>query len=215
MRLPQRMAMTWAGSFNSRQSTISTITGNGDSISVATTETEVDHASAIEVDAIPYRLRRSRTRWLEDYELNAGASQKNGDSAKPKLNRVPCLIRCSPEKVRGFINATSREATIHRPSEIPRNHRPSKPLFVLGKKNCERCWHNPETPPCDLCMSALTADQPRPVLIHAVVERNAQPQSSVCVWLSSVYSIHVLMQCFAFTLFSPLFCSSLPIPAII
>lgn len=77
---------------------------------------------------------RARTRWKDDYgrKLELNSSEANDTSITSKPFRGRCFIRCSPEK------------TGKRPIQ-------SYPQSGAEYKKCERCWNNPETPPCQCC----------------------------------------------------------------
>ena len=54
------------------------------------------------------------------------------------------------------------------------------PKRMSSSRNCERCWHNPETPPCELCCAA---DPSSSFFIRAIVEK---PPKTLCAvtWYS-------------------------------
>lgn len=159
------------GSFRSRQSTMSSSGGGADHHrhgSVTTAETEV-------TGPLAPPQRRSRTRWTEDYgeenELDSLGRPHHPSTSlmmRKKPFRGRCFIRCSPEK--------------------PRHHHPSsscgweesrlvgRPITttMAGGSCCERCWHNPETPYCDLCLAEEPSGR---IFIRAVIEKPPPTQT--------------------------------------
>lgn len=115
--------------------------------SVTTEETELPTQVSEDVESLMahYRLRRSRTRWTEDYnqeKLELDSSEVSNLTLMCKPFRGRCYIRCSPEKV-------GSNALWGRLDTLDRQNRESPPQ----NNCCERCWHNPETPFCDLCLT--------------------------------------------------------------
>lgn len=157
------------GSFRSRRSTTSSATttefAGEQNESLVTNHTEVVLGSPVMTD-VPYRLRRSRTRWLDDYgqenELDSSGSNDAGDTSTVtyKLKRGHCFIRCSPEKWN--LRCTQVDLSIGNSKSI-------RPL----KNSCERCWHNPETPFCDQCIASGKKErqQSGPIYTCAVIEK--------------------------------------------
>lgn len=137
--------------------------------SVTTEETEIPIRDAEDLESLtaPYRLRRSRTRWSEDYgqgnELDC--SEVSNLTLKAKPFRGRCFIRCSPEK------NGSNVLWSHRCQEVDATNRQTR-WMPLQHTCCERCWHNPETPICELCLADNTPAQIRSgtLLVRAVVE---------------------------------------------
>uniref|UniRef100_A0A0P6GFS4 Brain-specific angiogenesis inhibitor n=1 Tax=Daphnia magna TaxID=35525 RepID=A0A0P6GFS4_9CRUS len=175
------------GSFRSRQSTMSSATtadfGGERGGSVTTEETEIPIRDAEDLESLtaPYRLRRSRTRWSEDYgqgnELDC--SEVSNLTLKAKPFRGRCFIRCSPEK------NGSNVLWSHRCQEVDATNRQTR-WMPLQHTCCERCWHNPETPICELCLADNTPAQLRSgtLLVRAVVENPPKlPNKDVCEYL--------------------------------
>ena len=167
-------------------SSITTEHGGERSNSVTTTETEVATTPLTDSDhGLLYSLRRSRTRWVEDYghpiELDSDSSDKPSESGVLKPFRGQCLIRCSPEKIRGIWNRTRRYEGL-RSSTVDCFVPVPVPVEPTVQKNCERCWHNPETPACDSCrvagLSSYSGAQQSggPIFIRAIVEKNPHSQ---------------------------------------
>lgn len=141
--------------------------------SMTTNRTEVGLSSPVMTD-VPYRLRRSRTRWLDDYgqenELDSSGSNDAVDTSTVtcKLKRGRCLIRCSPEK--WGLRCSQVDLPIGR----------SKLIRGSPVKNpCERCWHNPETPYCDLCISNGIKGQQQSGTIFTCAVIEKPPKESV------------------------------------
>ena len=156
------------GSFRSRQSVSSAATtefAGEQNESLVTNHTEVGLGSPVMTD-VPYRLRRSRTRWLDDYgqenELDSSGSNDAVDTSTVtcKLKRGRCFIRCSPEK--WGLRCTQVDLPIG-------DSKSNRPL----KNSCERCWHNPETPHCDLCIASGKKErqQSGPIYTRAIIEK--------------------------------------------
>ncbi|KAK4018037.1 hypothetical protein OUZ56_000106 [Daphnia magna] len=175
------------GSFRSRQSTMSSATtadfGGERGGSVTTEETEIPIRDAEDLESLtaPYRLRRSRTRWSEDYgqgnELDC--SEVSNLTLKAKPFRGRCFIRCSPEK------NGSNVLWSHRCQDVDATNRQTR-WMPLQHTCCERCWHNPETPICELCLADNTPAQLRSgtLLVRAVVENPPKlPNKDVCEYL--------------------------------
>lgn len=157
------------GSFRSRQSTMSSATttefGNERGSSVTTEETEIQlNAEDTESFMASYRLRRSRTRWTEDYgqenELDS-REVANLTMVMCKPFRGRCFIRCSPEKI-GSNTLWAHQSSGER---LTRGCHPHNNC-------CERCWHNPETPFCDLCLisNPPTLNRSATISVQAVIE---------------------------------------------
>ncbi|KAI9565392.1 hypothetical protein GHT06_009184 [Daphnia sinensis] len=175
------------GSFRSRQSTMSSATtadfGGERGGSVTTEETEIPIREGEDLESLmaPYRLRRSRTRWSEDYgqENELDSSEVSNLTLKAKPFRGRCFIRCSPEK------NGSNVLWSHRCQEADVNNRQTR-WMPLQHTCCERCWHNPETPICELCLADNTPAQLRSgtLLVRAVVENPPKlPNKDVCEYL--------------------------------
>ncbi|XP_057370415.1 uncharacterized protein LOC130691484 [Daphnia carinata] len=191
-RLPQfgfssNGSISGGGSFRSRQSTMSSATtadfGGERGGSVTTEETEIPIREAEDLESLmaPYRLRRSRTRWSEDYgrENELDSSEVSNLTLKAKPFRGRCFIRCSPEK------NGSNVLWSHRCQEADATNRPTR-WMPLQHTCCERCWHNPETPICELCLADSTPTQLRSgtLLVRAVVENPPKlPNKDVCEYL--------------------------------
>lgn len=156
------------------------------------TEIEVVPQSTVSVAPAvnPYPARRSRTRWTEDYgrenelpdsrEENMMIEETTSMMKKPFRGR--CLIRCSPER-------SYRWNGNYRWEQLPSSCRPASNQDIIpmvsssGRQtSCERCWHNPETPYCDLCETIAAAHQyheenqslhgpDSSILIRAVIEK--------------------------------------------
>lgn len=157
------------GSFRSRQSTMSNATtaesaGERGS-SVTTEETEIPTRLTEDAESLmaSYRLRRSRTRWTDDYGLeNELVSQEVANLTKPFRGR--CFIRCSPEKLS---SDTSCGRQHHDLISYETSTRESH-----SSGCCERCWYNPETPYCDLCLTDHSQNpyRNRTIAVRAVIE---------------------------------------------
>ena len=95
--------------------------------------------------------------------------------------RGRCVIRCSPER-------SYRWNGKYRGEQLPSSCRPASTREMIpmvsssGRQtSCERCWHNPETPYCDLCETIAAAHQyheenqslhpDKSILIRAVIEK--------------------------------------------
>lgn len=106
-----------------------------------------------------FTMRRTRTRWKDDYgrkhELSSSESSEISITCKPFRGR--CFIRCSPEK--------TGKRTVTDSAQL-----------VDGIKNCERCWQNPETPPCENCSPQPTTSGT--IYMQAVIE--LPPRRLVC-----------------------------------
>lgn len=157
------------GSFRSRQGTISSATttefANERGSSVTTEETEIQHNTedTESFTATYYRLRRSRTRWPEDYdqENKLDSMEVTNLTTMCKPFRGRCFIRCSPEK-NGSTGLWAHPSSADRPIRGCRPH----------NNCCERCWNNPETPFCDLCLTSnpLTVNRSATISVQAVIE---------------------------------------------
>lgn len=169
------------GSFRSRHSTMSsaTTTEFGVESKCCVTKNENDDVRSQQfgtnlTDA--NRMCRSKKRQKEeDY-----CRERDLKRSRPveivgiKPFRGQCFIRNSPE-LRPHMHHGNR---LFGDEELASYRRISRSLSVGQQSNCERCWHNPETPYCDLCIGAR-ADQLHPgrFFIRAVIEK--PPQHSV------------------------------------
>lgn len=152
--------------------------------SVMTEETEIPIRDAEDLECLmgPYRLRRSRTRWSEDYgqENELDSSEVSNLTLKAKPFRGRCFIRCSPEK------NGSNVLCGHNCQEVDASNRQAR-WIPLQNTSCERCWHNPETPVCELCLADNTPVQlrSRTLFVRAVVEN--PPKLAVGYYFSIRY----------------------------
>lgn len=173
LAFPSNRSTSCGGSFRSRQSTMSFATtaefGGERGSSMTTEETEIPLQVAEDAESLmaPYRLRRSRTRWTEDYgqENELDSSDVGNLTIMCKPYRGRCFIRCSPEKI-GSNALWGRQC--HNTESRDRLTRGSLP----HSNCCERCWHNPETPYCDLCLmdNPLTQHRTGTISVQAVIE---------------------------------------------
>ena len=138
--------------------------------SATTEETDLPTQVSEDVESLMahYRLRRSRTRWTEDYgqENELDSSEVSNLTLMCKPYRGRCFIRCSPEKV-------GSSALWGRRDTLDGQNRQSPP----HNNCCERCWHNPETPFCDLCLmdNPDAVQHPSGIIsVRAVIENPPQ-----------------------------------------
>lgn len=143
--------------------------GGEQSSSVTTEETEVQIREAEDAESLmaPYRLRRSRTRWTDDYgrENELDSREVSNLTIKCKPYRGRCFIRCSPEKI------GSNALWNHQCQDVISDRQTS--WFPTQNDSCERCWHNPETPFCDICLtdnSHPVQNRPGTMFVRAVIE---------------------------------------------
>ncbi|EFX79778.1 hypothetical protein DAPPUDRAFT_104018 [Daphnia pulex] len=174
---PSNGSTSGGGSFRSRQSTMSSATtaefGGEQSSSVTTEETEVQIRESEDAESLmaPYRLRRSRTRWTDDYgrENELDSREVSNLTIKCKPYRGRCFIRCSPEKI------GSNALWNHQCQDVISDRQAS--WFPTQNDSCERCWHNPETPFCDICLtdnSHPVQNRPGTMFVRAVIENPPQ-----------------------------------------
>jgi hypothetical protein len=170
---PSNGSTSGGGSFRSRQSTMSSATttelGGEHSGSMTSEKTEIQNREAEDVESLmaPYRLRRSRTRWTDDYgqENELDSNEVSNLTLKCKPYRGQCFIRCSPEKI------GPNALWSHQCQDIISDRQAS--WFPPQNDSCERCWHNPETPFCDICLtdnSHSAEIRPGTIFVRAVVE---------------------------------------------
>ena len=135
--------------------------------SVMTEETEIPMRLAEEVESL--MARRLQTRWTDDNILeNEFVSQEVASmTIRGKPFRGRCFIRCSPEMKK--MNIGDPHCNSLDPFETP----------LRETSCCERCWHNPETPYCNLCQMdhSRNLNEQGMIAVRAVIE--SSPNSLV------------------------------------